>query len=276
MNPTEKNDSCNLSISAARKQLIKNKSTQTEVLNYEYECGLEFNKKAFDRYGNKICTSNIDFFTPGNISAKQDRDIFVKSFVLNPLKSVSVREDPIHVKLHLWIENTNPGNKDGLWMEDIPEEDVQTRFRENIYELIRFCNLMESCKREGIKSDEYILLNNINDFNFCRANVQNQYFKLSREKSLPEMAALGEFSESAIREILGDYDVKYKNRILNNFGVLKDYIEKTSPFEKDYSEVNAYMILKKITTGLENDLDVEKLLHSIVLVLDQPLRCTYN
>lgn len=253
-----------LSIPKVREQLLRDKETQTELLKFENEHNFEFSMQVFNGYGNKIYTSGIDYFSPANIVAAQDKELFLKAYILNPLTRLSFKEDIYSKRLHVLVESKHPENNENYWIEDIPVGKVSSIFMNNILELIRYKNFLEECPADEKDNVSAILNNKITRYNNLPVIVQARYFEISRFKTLPEMESIGKFSEEVIREILDDYSHKIKTRILNNFQNIKDQYKESAKQSKGYYETRAYLILQKLINVLENGEDGENFMQSTI------------
>jgi len=263
-NYNEKRGISVLNIPKVREQLLRDKETQTELVKFENEQNLEFSEQVFNRYGKKVYVFGIDYFSPANIVTKQDKELFLKAYILNPLTQLSFKEDIYSKRLHVLVESKHPENNESYWIEDIPVGEVSSIFLNNILELLRYKNFLEECPANEKDNVSAILNNKITRYNNLPVIVQARYFEISRYKTLPEMESIGEFSEEVIREILDDYSHKIKNRILYNFQNIKAQFKEIDNQSKGYYEAKAHLILQKVINGMENGDDGESFMQSII------------
>jgi len=202
----------------------------------------------FQQWGSKIYT-DVKFFTPVVNIGSEEKTLLLISFILNPLTTLAINLNQCNSKFHIVIKDD--AAETTYCLEDIPASQLTTVLTRNIYEIIRFCNVYHAEKPEMKNRFEESLCEKIEDWNTHPEIIRQKYYRLSRNKTLPDMAAIGELSEKSIISALDDYQTQRKQRILNNFSLLHDYMA-SLPTENPYYNGRIYEIIKKIMNGLES------------------------
>lgn len=172
------------------------------------------------------------------------------------------------------LEETDVPNKYRLYLIEsegkIHALDETTKFeRYLLTKLSLFLKFSYEAKKENIlESFNYSLEMKVKCWNDFEIPLEERVFKLSREKSLPEIASVTSFNETRIRKILKNYETRINRKKLSNLNrfeqKITDFISKL-PTDRQHIYNSIRFLLNEIANGGLNIREPEDLITKLGL-----------